>query len=81
LIESKYDPRTFDSDTMLNYHLFRKLKLIVRDKFNHLIITLTMMSLDDLVRCDDFFCELSCQVEEIGPALPRTFMLEAGHLN
>jgi hypothetical protein len=35
---------TFGFDTMLNYQLFQKLKLIAdrRDKFNHLIITLTV---------------------------------------
>ena len=32
---------TFGSDTMLNYQLFQKLKLIGRGKFNHLTITLT----------------------------------------
>jgi hypothetical protein len=42
LMESKFDFRTFGFDTMLNYHLFQKLKLIGRNKFNHLIISLTM---------------------------------------
>jgi hypothetical protein len=33
---------TFDFDTMLNYKLSQKLKLIGRGKFNHLIISLTL---------------------------------------
>ena len=35
---------TFGSDTMINYHLSQKLKLIGRGKFNHLTITLTPTS-------------------------------------
>jgi hypothetical protein len=42
LTESRFDPMTFGSDTMLNYQLFQKLKLIGRGKFNHLTITLTL---------------------------------------
>jgi hypothetical protein len=41
LIELRFDPKTFDSDTILNYQLYRKLKLIGRSKFNNLIIILT----------------------------------------
>jgi hypothetical protein len=41
LIKSRFDPMTFGSDTMLNYQLSQKLKLIGNGKFNHLIITLT----------------------------------------
>jgi hypothetical protein len=40
LIESRFVPRTFDFDTMLNYQLSHKFKLIRRNKFNHLIISL-----------------------------------------
>jgi hypothetical protein len=40
MMESIFDFRTFDFDIMLNYHLFQKLKLIGRCKFDHLIITL-----------------------------------------
>jgi hypothetical protein len=40
----RFDPRTFGFDTMLNYYLFQKLKLIRRNKFNQLIITLTLPS-------------------------------------
>jgi hypothetical protein len=35
-------PIGLGSDTMLNYQLFQKLKLIGRSKFNHLTITLTI---------------------------------------
>jgi hypothetical protein len=42
LTESRFDPMTFDFDTMLNYQLSQKLKLIRRGKFNHLTITLTI---------------------------------------
>jgi hypothetical protein len=37
------EPQPIESgfDTMLNYHLSQKLKLIGRGKFNHLIISLT----------------------------------------
>jgi hypothetical protein len=38
-----FDHGTFDSDTILNYQLFQKLKLIGISKFNQLIITLTNM--------------------------------------
>ena len=40
-MESKFDFRTFNYDTMLNHQLFQKLKLIEKRKFNHLIISLT----------------------------------------
>jgi hypothetical protein len=33
------------SDTMLNYHLSQKLKLIGRGKFNHLTITVVVIEL------------------------------------
>jgi hypothetical protein len=42
MTESRFELRTFGSDTMLNHHLSQKLKLIGRSKFNHLINTLTM---------------------------------------
>jgi hypothetical protein len=45
LMESRFDPITFGSDTMLNYQLSYKLNLIGRDKFNHLTITLTVIKL------------------------------------
>jgi hypothetical protein len=41
LTEISFDFRTFDSDTILNYQLFSKLKLIKINKSNHLIIILT----------------------------------------
>jgi hypothetical protein len=41
LTDSKFDLMTFRSDTILNYQLSQKLKLIGRSKFNHLTITLT----------------------------------------
>ena len=41
LTKSRFDPKTFDSDVMLNHHLSQKYKLIGRETFNHLIITLT----------------------------------------
>jgi hypothetical protein len=34
---------TSGSDTILNYHLSQKLKLIGRDEFNHLIYILTKL--------------------------------------
>jgi hypothetical protein len=40
-MESRFELRTFGFDTMLDYHLSQKLKLIGRGKFNHLINTLT----------------------------------------
>ena len=40
LMKLRFELRTFNSDTMLNHHLSHKLKLIERDKFNYLIITL-----------------------------------------
>jgi hypothetical protein len=40
MTKSRFELRTFGSDTMLN-HLSPKLKLIRRGKFNHLINTLT----------------------------------------
>jgi hypothetical protein len=40
MTESRFELRTFGSDTMLNHHLSQKLKLIGRGKFNHLINTL-----------------------------------------
>jgi hypothetical protein len=41
MTESKFDLRTFGSDTMLNYQFSHKLKLIGRGKFNHLTIIVT----------------------------------------
>jgi hypothetical protein len=41
MTESTFKLRTLGSDTMLNYHLSQKLKLIERDNFNHYINTLT----------------------------------------
>jgi hypothetical protein len=43
-MESMFDPMTFNSNTMLNYQLSQKLKLIEKSKFNYLIITLTLYS-------------------------------------
>jgi hypothetical protein len=40
MIESRFELRTFGSDTMLNHHLSQKFKRIERGKFNHLINTL-----------------------------------------
>jgi hypothetical protein len=40
-MESKFEFKTFSSNTMLNHHLSQKVKLIGRGKFNYLIITLT----------------------------------------
>ena len=40
-MESKFELKAFDFDTMLNYQLSKKLKLVGRDESNHLIITLT----------------------------------------
>jgi hypothetical protein len=45
MTESRFELRTFSSDTMLNYHLFQKLKLIGRGKFNRLINTLTLVTI------------------------------------
>jgi hypothetical protein len=50
LTESRFDPMTFGFDTMLNYQLSQKLKLIKRCKFNHLIISLTFF------RCFSAIC-------------------------
>ena len=55
LTESKFDPKTFDFDTILNYQLSQKLKLIGRDKFNHLINILTG------IMKDDQFCQVNCR--------------------
>jgi hypothetical protein len=41
MTESMFELRIFDSDIMLNHHLFQKLRLIRKCKFNHLINTLT----------------------------------------
>jgi hypothetical protein len=41
LMESMFDSMSFESDAMLNYHFFHKLKQIKRGKFNHLTIILT----------------------------------------
>ena len=40
-MESRFDPKTFGFDTMLNHHFFQKLKLIEKCKFNYSINTLT----------------------------------------
>jgi hypothetical protein len=46
LTEPRFDLiKTFGSDTILNYHLSKKFKLIRKCKFNHLIITLMYTSL------------------------------------
>ena len=39
----KFDPRIVGSNTMLNYKLSHKLKLIERGKFNYLIVSLTYL--------------------------------------
>jgi hypothetical protein len=41
LTESMFDPMTFGFNTMLDHHLYHKLKHIEINKFNHLMITLT----------------------------------------
>jgi hypothetical protein len=41
-MESIFKSITFCFDTMLNYCLSQKFKLIGKDKFNHIIITLTL---------------------------------------
>ena len=38
----RFDLMIFGSNTMLNYQLSQKLKLIGRGEFNHLIISLTV---------------------------------------
>jgi hypothetical protein len=43
LTELRFEPRMFSSNTILNDKLFKKLKLIGRDKFNNLTITLTFI--------------------------------------
>ena len=40
---------TFDFDTMLNYQLSQKLKLIERYKFNHLLIILIVREIDTFI--------------------------------
>jgi hypothetical protein len=44
LTESGFELMTSESDTMLNYHLSQKFKLIGIGKFNHLINILTLFS-------------------------------------
>jgi hypothetical protein len=44
LTKFRFELMTFDSNTMLNYQFSYKVKLIGRNKFNHLIITLTYSS-------------------------------------
>jgi hypothetical protein len=44
LTESGFAFRTLDFDIIINYHLSQKFKLIGNDKFNHLVITLTVYS-------------------------------------
>lgn len=41
MIESGFELMIFYSETMLNHYLTKKFKLIGRDRFNHLINTLT----------------------------------------
>ena len=43
LTKLMFDPITFGSDTILNYKLSQKHKLIKRDKFNYLTITLVVI--------------------------------------
>ena len=44
LMESRFELRIFDLNIMLNYNLSKKLKLIIRrDKFNHIISSLTKL--------------------------------------
>jgi len=43
MTEIMFELRTFGFDTMLNHHLFQKLKLIRIGKFTHLINTLTVI--------------------------------------
>jgi hypothetical protein len=49
-MESRSELKTFGFDTILNYHLSQKLKLIERGKFNHLINTLTLSIIDNLYK-------------------------------
>jgi hypothetical protein len=46
MTESRFELRTFGSDTKLNHHLSQKFKLIGRGKFDHLINTLTSISVN-----------------------------------
>jgi hypothetical protein len=39
-MKSRFNYKTFTFDTMLNYQLSHKFKLIRKNKFNHLIISL-----------------------------------------
>jgi hypothetical protein len=43
-MESRFELKTFDSDVMLNHQLSQKFKLKGKDKFNHLINTLTVLT-------------------------------------
>ena len=43
MTESRFELKTFDFYIMLNYHLSQKFKLIKRNRFNYLIITLTIL--------------------------------------
>jgi len=55
-MESRFELKTFNSDTMLNYHSSQTLKLIARSKINYLINTLTIgdiyIYIYRLDRCD-----------------------------
>ena len=43
-MEPRFKLRILGFDTILNYQLSKKLKVIEKDKFNYLIITLTLSS-------------------------------------
>ena len=48
-MELRFVPMTFDFDIMLNYQLSQKFKLIRRNKFNYLIISLTFSRIKYLI--------------------------------
>jgi hypothetical protein len=47
MTESRFEFKTFDSNTMLNHHLSQKFKLIESGKFNHLINTITFFTAEN----------------------------------
>jgi hypothetical protein len=74
LKESRFAHMTFGSNTILNYHLLQKLKLIGRSKFNHLTITLTLKNvlLFGFLCC--WFCSLVMCCRCLRLALPLVFL-------
>jgi hypothetical protein len=57
--EPRFELKTFDSDIMLNHHLSQKLKLIERDKFNHLINTLTVCAFNGVYKVNIFYQKIN----------------------